>query len=122
MAATTGRAVLSPAAVVGGAVENPSAEPVFTFRALPESRVRDRWTVGDSGSPAVAGVVSARPPSRFGCFGPMFRMRTGAGGAAGDAVVLGAGVPVPVPAPVLVCVCVRVWGRSPSTARCTGER
>ncbi|WP_432150357.1 hypothetical protein [Streptomyces sp. bgisy029] len=96
MAATTGRAVVPAAVVVGGA-ENPSAAPVLTFSSLPESRVRERWTVG---------VAAARPASRFG---PMFRMRAGAGGA----VLPGAGVPVSVPA--------LVRGRSPSTARCTGE-
>ncbi|MEU9929450.1 hypothetical protein [Streptomyces anulatus] len=77
MAATTGRAVLPPAVVVGGA-ENPSAEPVFTVRARPESRVRDRWTVGD-------GVVPLKPcdavrPRATG------RTRTGGGAAAAGAV------------------------------------
>ncbi len=105
VAATTGRAVLPPAAaVVGGAAENPSAEPVLTFRALPGSRVRDRWTVGGSASVptedvAAGGVTGARPPGRLG---PVFRMRTGAGGVAGEAALPGAGV-------------------SASTARCTGE-
>lgn len=101
VAATTGRGAV-PAAVVATGAENPSAAPVFTFRSRPESKVRERWTVGASaGSPVVA-----RPSSRFG---PMFRMRTGAGGA----VLPGVGVPVSVPA--------LVRGRSPSTARCTGE-
>ncbi|MEW1577432.1 hypothetical protein AB0407_05000 [Streptomyces microflavus] len=121
MAATTGRAVLPPVAVVFGVAENPSAEPVFTLSALLESRLRDRWTVGVSGPVAAEDVgaegvgaedvgVACPPPVRFG---PMLRMRTGAGGAAGEATgAPGAGVPVPV--------CVRPWGRSPSTARCTG--
>ncbi|MFF7251887.1 hypothetical protein [Streptomyces microflavus] len=114
MAATTGRAVLPPVAVVFGVAENPSAEPVFTLSALPESRLRDRWTVGVSGPVAAEDVgaedvgVACPPPVRFG---PMLRMRTGAGGAAGEAT--GAlGVPVPVG--------VRPRGRSTSTARCTG--
>ncbi|MGW3929677.1 hypothetical protein ACWECC_16460 [Streptomyces microflavus] len=114
MAATTGRAVLPPVAVVFGVAENPSAEPVFTLSALAESRLRDRWTVGVSGPVAAEDVgaedvgVACPPPVRFG---PMLRMRTGAGGAAGEAT--GAlGVPVPVG--------VRPGGRSTSTARCTG--
>ncbi|MFH9196148.1 hypothetical protein ACH4KT_01760 [Streptomyces anulatus] len=77
VAATTGRAVLPPA-VVGGA-ENPSAEPVFTVRARPESSVRDRWTEGD-------GVVPLKPcdavrPRATG------RTRTGCGGAAAAGAV-----------------------------------
>ncbi|MCX4502958.1 hypothetical protein [Streptomyces anulatus] len=93
VAATTGRAVLPPAVAFGGA-ENPSAEPVFTVRARPESRVRDRWTEGD-------GVVPLKPcaavrPRATG------RTRTGCGGAAaagavrlraGSAVRWTAGVP-----------------------------
>ncbi|MFG3410003.1 hypothetical protein [Streptomyces sp. NPDC048142] len=51
VAATTGREVLPPAAAVVGGPENPSAEPVFTVRARLGSRVRDRWTVGDSVAP-----------------------------------------------------------------------
>lgn len=116
VAATTARAVLPPVAVVFGVAENPSAEPVFTLSALAESRLRDRWTVGVSGPVAAEDVgaedvgVACPPPVRFG---PMLRMRTGAGGAAGEATgAPGAGVPVPVG--------VRPWGRSPSTARCTG--
>lgn len=105
VAATTGRGAV-PAAVVTTGAENPSAAPVFTVRSRPESKVRERWTVGVSAEPPVVAV--ARPSSRFG---PMFRMRTGAG--AGGAVLPGVGVPVSVPA--------LVRGRSPSTARCTGE-
>lgn len=118
VAATTGRAGLPPAAVVGAA-ENPSAAPVFTFRSRPESRVRERWTVGDSAAVPAEGVARARPPSRLG---PMFRIRTGAGGVAGEAAVPGAdaGVAVPGPVPVTVPEGVRGSGRSPSTARCTG--
>ncbi|MGW9300060.1 hypothetical protein ACWHA3_04435 [Streptomyces cyaneofuscatus] len=116
VAATTGRAGLPPAVVVGAA-ENPSAAPVFTFRSRPESRVRERWTVGDSAAVPVEGVVRARPPSRLG---PMFRIRTGAGGVAGEAEVRGAGAAVAVPVPALVPEGVRGWGRSPPTARCTG--
>ncbi|MFF0056446.1 hypothetical protein ACFYRI_18860 [Streptomyces microflavus] len=110
MAATTGRAVLPPVAVVFGVAENPSAEPVFTLSALAESRLRDRWTVGVSGPVAAEDVgaedvgVACPPPVRFG---PMLRMRTGAGEATGAL-----GVPVPVG--------VRPWGCSTSTARCTG--
>ncbi|MFD3971072.1 hypothetical protein [Streptomyces cyaneofuscatus] len=119
MAATTGRAVLPPAVAVGAA-ENPSAAPVFTFRSRPESRVRERWTVGVGAAVPAEGVARGRPAS---CLGPMFRIRTGAGGVAGEAAVPGAGVavPGPVPVPVLVPEGVRGWGRrSPSAARCTG--
>ncbi|MEW2065595.1 hypothetical protein [Streptomyces sp. NPDC007346] len=118
MAATTGRAVPAPAAPAAvGVAENPSAAPVLTFSPRPESRVRDRWTVGDSGTVPVGGVAAARAPARLG---PMFRIRTGAGGEAGEAAAAGADPPVPTPAPVPVPVDVRVWARSPSTARCTG--
>ncbi|MEQ4606347.1 hypothetical protein ABMX48_04215 [Streptomyces cavourensis] len=105
MAATTGRAVV-PSAVVAGTAENPSAEPVFTSSVRPESRVRARWTVGAGGAVVVC-------PGRGR--GPMFRMRTGAGGAAGEAVAPGAGALGAVPTRVLV----REPGRPPSTARCT---
>ncbi|MGW7091235.1 hypothetical protein [Streptomyces sp. NPDC054874] len=71
VAATTGRAVLPPA--VDGGAENPSAEPVFTVRARPESRVRDRWTVGDGVAPAEFWAVRPRA---------IGRTRTGGGGAA----------------------------------------
>ncbi|MFZ4265645.1 hypothetical protein [Streptomyces arboris] len=122
MAATTGRAGLPPAVVVG-ATENPSAAPVFTFRSRPESRVRERWTVGVSAAVPAEGVARACPPSRLGpMFRVMFRIGTGAGGVAGEAEVPRAGVAVPVavPVPVPVPEGVRGWGRSPSTARCTG--
>ncbi|MFJ8845549.1 hypothetical protein ACIRFF_21885 [Streptomyces cyaneofuscatus] len=112
MAATTGRGVLPPAVVVGAA-ENPSAAPVFTFRSRPESRVRERWTVGVSAAVPAEGVARECPPSRLG---PMFRIRTG--GVGGEAEVPRAGAAVPGPAPVPEGV--PVWGRSPSTARCTG--
>ncbi|MFD5348981.1 hypothetical protein ACFWJY_35855 [Streptomyces anulatus] len=78
MAATTGRAVLPPAVVVGGA-ENPSAEPVFTVRARPESRVRDRWTEGDGVAPLKP--CDAVRPRATG------RTRTGCGGAAAAGAV-----------------------------------
>lgn len=72
VAATTGRAVPPPAVVVVGGAENPSAEPVFTVRARPESSVRDRWTTGD-------GVAPTKPwASRPRAIG---RTRTGGGGA-----------------------------------------
>ncbi|ONI50362.1 hypothetical protein STIB_54560 [Streptomyces sp. IB2014 011-1] len=116
VAATTGRAGLPPAVVVGAA-ENPSAAPVFTFRSRPESRVRERWTVGVSAAVPTEGVARACPPSRLG---PMFRIRTGAGGVAGEAEAPGAGVAVPDPVLVTVPDSVRGWTRSPSTARCTG--
>ncbi|MFD3790733.1 hypothetical protein [Streptomyces cyaneofuscatus] len=116
MADTTGRAVLPPAGVVGAA-ENPSAAPVFTFRSRPESRVRERWTVGDGAAVPAEGAARGRAPSRLG---PMFRIRTGAGGVAGEAAVPGTGVAVPGPVPVTVPEGVRGWGRSPATVRCTG--
>ncbi|MDX3485288.1 MULTISPECIES: hypothetical protein [Streptomyces] len=78
MAATTGRAVLPPAVAVGGA-ENPSAEPVFTVRARPESRVRDRWTEGDGVAPLKP--CDAVRPRAIG------RTRTGCGGAAAAGAV-----------------------------------
>ncbi|MEU0357503.1 hypothetical protein [Streptomyces cyaneofuscatus] len=116
MAATTGRAGLPPAVVVGVA-ENPSAAPVFTFRSRPESRVRERWTVGAGAAVPAEGVARACPPSRLG---PMFRIRTGAGGVAGEAEVRGAGVAVSGPVLVTVPDGVRGWARPPSTARWTG--
>ncbi|WP_203620297.1 hypothetical protein, partial [Streptomyces anulatus] len=73
MAATTGRAVLPPAAAVGDA-ENPSAEPVFTVRARPESSARDRWTEGDD-VPPLKPCDAVRPRATG-------RTRTGCGGAA----------------------------------------
>ncbi|MFD8404174.1 hypothetical protein ACFV1G_05795 [Streptomyces anulatus] len=83
MAATTGRAVLPPAAAVGDA-ENPSAEPVFTVRARPESSARDRWTGGDGVAPLKP--CDAVRPRATG------RTRTGCGGAAAaDAVRVRAG-------------------------------
>ncbi|MFJ2437477.1 hypothetical protein ACIOWM_30100 [Streptomyces anulatus] len=83
MAATTGRAVLPPAVAVGGA-ENPSAEPVFTVRARPESSVRDRWTEG--GCVAPLKPCDAVRPRATG------RTRTGRGGvAAAGAVPVRAG-------------------------------
>ncbi|MFF8499065.1 hypothetical protein ACF07L_00215 [Streptomyces anulatus] len=82
MAATTGRAVLPPAVVVGAA-ENPSAEPVFTVRARPESRVRDRWTEGEGVAP-VKPCDGVRPRATG-------RTRTGCGGAAAGAVRARAG-------------------------------
>ncbi|MFJ2224043.1 hypothetical protein ACIOFY_28890 [Streptomyces anulatus] len=78
MAATTGRAVLPPAVAVGGA-ENPSAEPVFTVRARPESSVRDRWTEGDGVAPLKP--CDAVRPRATG------RIRTGRGGAAAAGAV-----------------------------------
>ncbi|MEU4026938.1 hypothetical protein [Streptomyces anulatus] len=78
MAATTGRAVLPPAVAVGGA-ENPSAEPVFTVRARPESSVRDRWTEGDAVAPLKP--CDAVRPRATG------RTRTGCGGAAAAGAV-----------------------------------
>ncbi|WP_254403160.1 hypothetical protein [Streptomyces anulatus] len=78
MAATTGRAVLPPAVVVGAA-ENPSAEPVFTVRARPESRVRDRWTEGEGVAPVKPCAV-VRPRATG-------RTRTGCGGAAAAGAV-----------------------------------
>ncbi|MFI7084656.1 hypothetical protein ACIBUR_13750 [Streptomyces anulatus] len=78
MAATTGREVLPPAVVVGGA-EKPSAEPVFTVRARPESSVRDRWTEGDGVAPLKP--CDAVRPRATG------RTRTGCGGAAAAGAV-----------------------------------
>ncbi|MFI5743070.1 hypothetical protein ACIA9I_32415 [Streptomyces anulatus] len=78
MAATTGRAVLPPAVAVGGA-ENPSAEPVFTVRARPESSVRDRWTEGDGVAPLKP--CDAVRPRAIG------RTRTGRGGVAAAGAV-----------------------------------
>ncbi|TGY91077.1 hypothetical protein E5Z02_33575, partial [Streptomyces rhizosphaericola] len=100
MAATTGRAV------VAGTAENPSADPVFTSRVRPGSRVRARWTVGTSGAAVLC-------PGRGR--GPMFRMRTGAGGTAGEAVAPGAGALGAVPTPVGV----GEGAPPPSAARCT---
>lgn len=72
VAATTGRAVPPPAVAVVGGAENPSAEPVFTVRARPESSVRDRWTTGDGVAPAEPWAVRPRA---------IGRTRTGGGGA-----------------------------------------
>ncbi|GGV85296.1 hypothetical protein GCM10015535_31620 [Streptomyces gelaticus] len=72
VAATTGRAVL-PA--VGA--EKPSPEPVLTFRDLPASRARDRWTTGAVGPPPPA----AGPACPFSRSGVILRTRTGATGA-----------------------------------------
>lgn len=72
VAATTGRAVPPPAVAVVGAAENPSVEPVFTVRARPESRVLDRWTMGDGVAPAEPWAVRPRA---------IGRTRTGGGGA-----------------------------------------
>ncbi|MFH9392554.1 hypothetical protein [Streptomyces sp. NPDC017556] len=72
VAATTGRTVPPPAVAVVGCAENPSAEPVFTVRARPESSVRDRWTMGDGVAPAELPAVRPRA---------IGRTRTGGGGA-----------------------------------------
>lgn len=80
VAATTGRAVLPPAAAVVGGAGNPSAEPVFTVRARLGSRGRDRWTVGDSdgdGDGAAPPEPCAAARSRA-----IGRTRTGGGGVA----------------------------------------
>ncbi|MFD9583065.1 hypothetical protein ACFWBZ_36325, partial [Streptomyces griseus] len=70
MAATTGRAAPPPAVV--GVAEKPSAEPVLTVRARPESSVRDRCGAGGGVAPPEPAAVRSRA---------IGRTRTGGGGA-----------------------------------------
>ncbi|MFF8982727.1 hypothetical protein ACF08E_04960 [Streptomyces globisporus] len=79
VAATTGRD--EPPPVATGGPENPSAEPVLMLRGRSGSRVRARWTLGESGEVDV-GAVPPEPCAVVVGSRGMGRIRTGGGGAA----------------------------------------
>lgn len=81
MAGTTGRD--EPPPVGTGGPENPSAEPVLMLKGRSGSRVRARWTLGESGE----ADVGAEPPEPCAVAvrsRGMGRIRTGDGGAAAE--------------------------------------